>query len=451
MSSNGVAAVLPDEVASLLAEAAAVMARLQQLPLAGLSDAGVLAVCREVERVHRMKPTVDHRLIVEMECRSLATVFLARGTAGLLSEVLHLDIQEARARVRAALVRGPRTSFTGEDLGPAHPACAAAEAAGEISPRHADIVAKTMHDLPASLDAETTAMAEQTLAGQACALRPSELAKAAERLVAYLDPDGRETSEVDRARRRGFTIGRQRPDGMSRISGELDPMTRALVDAAFSAAARPVSEEGTPDPRSAAQRNHDALATLCRDALASGELPNNRGLPATVVVTMGLADLERRAGTASTASGGTVPVRDVLRMAAEAKWLPCVLDSTGQVLHLGTGQRLASPAQRLALYARDRGCTRPGCEMPAQWTQVHHLHEWQHGGPTDLHNLALVCPFDHRLITHEGFTVRMGTGGRVEWIAPRHLDPDQRPRTNPIHHPPDLSDSDPPARCREVA
>ncbi len=441
---------LPDEVSSLLAEHAAMMARLQQLPLAGLSDAGVMAVVREVERVHRMKPTVDHRLIVEMECRSLATVFLARGTAGLLSEVLHLDIQEARARVRAALVRGPRTSFTGEDLGPLQPATAAAEAEGSLSPRHADIIAKTMHDLPASLDAETVGAAEQTLAAQACALRPSELAKAAERLMAYLDPDGRETSDADRARRRGFTIGRQRPDGMSRISGELDPMTRALVDAAFSAAARPVTEDGVPDPRSAAQRHHDALATLCRNALAGGELPSNRGLPATVVVTMGLADLERRAGSASTASGGTVPVRDVLRMAADAKWLPCVLDSAGQVLHLGQGQRLASPAQRLALYARDRGCTRPGCEMPAQWTQVHHLTEWQHGGPTDLHNLALACPFDHRLITHEGFTVRMGSHGRIEWIAPRHVDPQQVPRTNPIHHPPDLSDPDPP-RCHRGA
>ncbi len=439
MSSNGVAEDLPDEVASLLAEHAAVVARLHQVPLAGLSDAGVLAVCREVERVHRMKPTVDHRLIVEMECRSLATVFLARGTAGLLSELLHLDVQEARARVRAAQLRGPRTSLSGADLGPLQPATAAAEAAGAISPRHADIVAKTMHDLPASLDAETVVLAEQTLAAQACALRPSELVKAAERLVAYLDPDGRETSDADRARRRGFTIGRQRLDGMSRISGELDPMTRALVDAAFSAAARPVAEDGVADPRSAAQRNHDALATLCRNALAGGELPSNRGLPATVVVTMGLADLDRRAGTASTASGGTVPVRDLLRRAADAKWLPCVLDSTGQVLHLGTGQRLASPAQRLALYARDRGCSRPGCEMPAQWTQVHHLTEWQHGGPTDLHNLALVCPFDHRLITHEGFTVRMGTHGRIEWIAPRHVDPQRVPRTNPIHHPPDLT------------
>jgi len=38
----------------------------------------------------------------------------------------------------------------------------------------------------------------------------------------------------------------------------------------------------------------------------------------------------------------------------------CLFATDGQPLHLGRGVRLASAAQRLALYARDRGCTRPG-------------------------------------------------------------------------------------------
>jgi hypothetical protein len=82
--------------------------------------------------------------------------------------------------------------------------------------------------------------------------------------------------------------------------------------------------------------------------------------------------------------------------------------------------------------------------MPAQWTQVHHLDEWQHGGFTDVDNMCLVCPFDHPLITDGGFIVRVGAGGRVEWIAPRHLDPERTARINTNHHPPDLSDPDPP-------
>jgi len=183
---------------------------------------------------------------------------------------------------------------------------------------------------------------------------------------------------------------------------------------------------------------------LCPNALASGGLPSNRGLPATVVITMGIDQLEDAAGVATTATGGIVPIRDALALATDAYPVLCLFDTDGQPLHLGRGARLASPAQRLALYAKDRGCTRPGCDMPPQWTQVHHLDEYHYGGLTDVDKMCLVCPFDHPLITDHRFTVRMGAGGRIEWTAPQHLDPDQTPRTNTIHHPPDLSAPHPP-------
>lgn len=61
-----------------------------------------------------------------------------------------------------------------------------------------------------------------------------------------------------------------------------------------------------------------------------------------------------------------------------------------------------------------------------------------------MNTMCLVCPFDHRLITEEGFSVRMGATGRVEWTDPHHLDPGQTPRINTLHHPPDLTDADPP-------
>jgi len=100
-------------------------------------------------------------------------------------------------------------------------------------------------------------------------------------------------------------------------------------------------------------------------------MPSNRGLPATVVINMDIDQLEDVAGVATTATGGTIPIRDAL--ATDAFPVLCLFDTDGQPLHLGRGARLASAAQRLALYARDRGCTRPGCDIPAQWTQVQHL------------------------------------------------------------------------------
>ena len=56
--------------------------------------------------------TVDHRLITELECHGTATKLLARGTAGLLTELLQVDVGAAKSRVRAAGVcwgRAPRS------------------------------------------------------------------------------------------------------------------------------------------------------------------------------------------------------------------------------------------------------------------------------------------------------------------------------------------------------
>ena len=79
-------------------------------------------------------------MITELECHGTATKLLARGTAGLLTELLPVDVGEAKARVRAAGVLGSRTSITGEPLDPLYPATVAAQAAGTISEKHARIV-----------------------------------------------------------------------------------------------------------------------------------------------------------------------------------------------------------------------------------------------------------------------------------------------------------------------
>ena len=54
-----------------------------------------------------------------------------------------------------------------------------------------------------------------------------------------------------------------------------------------------------------------------------------------------------------------------------------------RVLYLGRASRFATTAQRLALFARDRGCTAPGCTVPFIRTQAHHMPDWTDGGVTD--------------------------------------------------------------------
>ncbi len=91
-SLNQPAASAAGAVRAALIELTRVVDVLQAGSLDGLDDHEVLAVFRDLEAQRRRLPTVDHRLITELECRGTATKLLARGTAGLLTELLHVDV-----------------------------------------------------------------------------------------------------------------------------------------------------------------------------------------------------------------------------------------------------------------------------------------------------------------------------------------------------------------------
>ncbi|MFE3260437.1 DUF222 domain-containing protein [Nocardia sp. NPDC059229] len=161
-----------------------------------------------------------------------------------------------------------------------------------------------------------------------------------------------------------------------------------------------------------ARCNHDALVAFLRPEMGPTTLGKHRGLPVSTIITMSLAEVEAAAGIATTASGGAIPLTEALQL-----------------------------AQRLALIATERGCTRPGCNAPATMTAVHHITEWAHGSPTDIDNLTLACDACHAMI-HDGpggwKTVVMPPdsehAGRTGWIAPPHIDPSRTPQVNDRHH-----------------
>src|SRR6201995_5347817 len=72
------------------------------------------------------------------------------------------------------------------------------------------------------------------------------------------------------------------------------------------------------DTRSAGQRHHDALLAAARALLASGELGQHNGLPASIIVTTTLQELEQGAGRGLTGGGALLPMSDVIRLARHA-------------------------------------------------------------------------------------------------------------------------------------
>ncbi|WP_113963300.1 HNH endonuclease signature motif containing protein [Mycobacterium shimoidei] len=406
-----------------------------------------LAMLERCEKVRRQLPAVEHPLINQIGEQADESE-LGGKLSFALAERLRITRAEANRRIGEAADLGPRRAMTGEPLEPLLPATAEAQRAGTIGGGHVAVIRNFYHRLPDAVDVETAEHAEAQLATEGGEFRPDQLAKLADRLTDCLNPDG-DFTDNDRARRRTLIIGKQDIDGMSKISGYLTPEARATIDALFAKLAAPgmcnpddctPCVSGTPsqaaidnDTRSAGQRNHDALNAAGRALLASGDLGQHNGLPASIIITTTLAELEAGAGKALTAGGTLLPMSDVIRLASHAHHYLCIFDK-GKAIGLYHTKRLASPGQRIVLHAKDRGCSFPNCTVPGYLTEAHHCTDYSQCKTTDVNDLTQCCRTHHKLVTEQGWTTRKNTHGDTEWIPPPHLDRGQ-PRTNTYHHP----------------
>ena len=333
------------------------------------------------------------------------------------------------------------------------PTLAAGVAAGAVGAEHIKTMRWFMANIPAHISLETRIKAEKTLGVLASREGPEAFARAARRQLYLLDQDGT-FSDGDRHRRRSLTVSKQGADGMTHVTADLTPEACAVWEAVFAKLAAPgvcnpadesprVDDEPSEDAahadqRTQTQRNHDAFLAAGRAVLASGKLGELNGLPVTVIASTTVAELESAAGQAVTAGGTLLPMSDLIRMASHAIHYLVIYDGDGKVLHLGRTRRFASPAQRIALHHRDRGCTRPGCTAPGYRCQAHHAEcDWADDGLTDVDDLALACGPCNRLVKKGGWRTRKRKDGRVEWIPPPDLDTGQS-RVNNFHHPEQL-------------
>src|SRR6201994_3672973 len=365
----------------------------------------------------------------------------------VLWERLRITPNEISRRFKLAVRIRPRRSLTGPSLPPELPHLAAAVEAGAVGEDHIRPICRAIDLLPGCVSPTDATAAERTLVEHATKVDAGIVVKLGQRIADYLNPDGL-FSDDDRARRRGLHVGPQGPDGMSRLSGLLDPEARAYFEA-IEAAVRPGRhlpgdkdrEPEARDDRTPAQRCHDALKLGLETAIASGGLGAHRGHPVTVVVTTTLAELDQAAhatvdssipmpAPAGTGGGSRLPMRDLIRMAASAiHYLAVFDDHTERPLYLGRQKRIATADQRLICYARDRGCTRPNCLEPGYRCEVHHARDWAGGGRTDANELSFLCGNDHGMATRGEAETRV-VKGRLGWTEGT-----EPPKINHAHHP----------------
>ncbi|MEH3077344.1 MAG: DUF222 domain-containing protein [Quadrisphaera sp.] len=376
------------------------------------------------------------------------------------------------AEAVASAAMSPAHTHSGEGLG----RVGAAHAAGAVSTDVAALARRTVASLPARTRRAHGALADAMLATALPGLSHAQAVIACEVVAHKLDPDradrGFDPDAVDK-RYLNYTV---HDDGVVDVRARLDAVTGAEFKAAIDhyaqpdptvhaplavqtadqpgdeplpglgdpedaedaggadagSAARPGSEGArvaVRDERTAPQRRADALGLLARLGRTGDE--TRGGEPPRIIAT---ATADQLTGVPGSGQGTCETTRRGLSTTA-LQHLACTAllhtvtlscqGGSAAALALGRSVRLFSPAQRRAMLARDGGCVIPGCTSPPGWWEAHHVHAWEHGGPTDVDHGVLLCGRHHILVTLGVWEVRM-VHGAPQVRPPASIDPLQR-------------------------
>ena len=125
--------------------------------------------------------------------------------------------------------------------------------------------------------------------------------------------------------------------------------------------------------------------------------------------------------------GQFLPVADIHRLARTSTLVRIVMDADRQVLDMGRKVRLATPAQRRAVFARYTTCWVDGCPLPAHLCQLDHVDNWSDGGHTNQDNLGPACQFHNRHRYRHPERYQLRRVGKDRW-AFTYLSRNQRRR-----------------------
>lgn len=446
-----------------------------------LGALGLVGFLQELEQVRNQLPTVDRAVIQHGIEQGVPGLLCERSMARVLVSGLRLSAAEAGRRVRAAEHLAERHSLTGEPLEPYRPHLAQAQRSGAITPEQVHVIDTALRSVDGrGFDPTDIEAGEKILTEAAESVGPAELRVLATKVVDGIDPDGTLVDEKQHRDRR-FLHLRKRPDGSwqgefrltpdagqkfatlldslgrhntthcpinnqngggqtgsnDQTSGDGGQVDGAQVEkdgeggegnGAGGQQAKPVV---LPDERTRGQRFHDALEAMLDRLLRSDQLPETGGTPSTVIVHIDYRDLYDGTGSGWFSDGSPVSARTVAEMAGEADIAWCVKNAKGAVLDLYRDRRIASPAQTLALYARDGGCSFPGCDVAPEWCERHHVISWLNGGDTNISNLTLVCKYHHHYFEQRRWACRINNDGLPVWIPPTWIDREQKPILHP--------------------
>ena len=414
------------------ANAAAVLDAIPLDSYAGLAPAEIVAACEALGRLESRVKAHQLAAARALETSKAAATLGATSTGALLANTFGGDPTAAK-RMLGQAARLETASQTQEALG-----------RGEVTLAQAELIARTVKDLPGDPSPEQRQACEAQLLCDAPKLTFKDLTRRADRISEVFAPEQVDTHEntilvrreADAWAKSYFWIADRR-DGTYKGEFVIPEAQGAMLKNALNAINAP--QVRTDDPERAAlndkptygQQMADALCTLI-EHIPADRLPDTAGVGA--IMTMGVPPqgrvaagdnldydtLEGAVKAATLSDGCRISAGQARRMACGLRILPQVFDGESLPLDHGRTKRLFQKPQRRAMERRDRGCTFPGCDRPPQWTEAHHAKTpWAIGQSTHLDEGVLICPHHHRTIHQDDWTIRFSTvDGHPEYRPP---------------------------------
>ena len=286
-------------------------------------------------------------------------------------------------------------------------------AAGDITMDHAAALVAAAEQCGAAVvdgDSDLLERAEKT--------SPESFARQARRFAAAESPDRGEALLERQRRNRAASVFVDSDTGMGKVIGAFDPISFNLIEQVVDGHTDALwradgGRDGQPNEvRTSQQRRADALFELItgRNALthqalelAAGGAGNGGGAGGVrakasaqlvAVADIGVLDGTNPHGRCEIIGTGPVPPGVLAQLSPDTRLTGMIFAGRGRPLWMGRSIRLANTHQHLAVAVRDGGCVT--CGTPMHRCEIHHVREWENGGPTDIDNLMALCGPHHR-------------------------------------------------------
>jgi hypothetical protein len=393
-----------------------------ELEGAGLSAAGRIDALVAVQRARCWLEAVQIGMLAGLQEQPLTCI---PGRPDVLGDFL-----ETQEQVACALRISPDTArarlVEAQALTSRFPSSLGLLAQGRVQIMHL----KALLEHTAVLEDQVAAAVEALVLPKLPTQTVGAARKAIARAVLKADPAGAEQRHT-RAKEDRRTTLQPHPDGMAWYGALLTAGDAALVDAAVTAHAHTLTEDGRTLP----QRCADALVELVSGTATTAPAP-------TVVVTVPFDTLIGTAEHPADLTGhGPISAGQARALATRpgSVWRRLLTHpTTGQVVKTDpTSYRPTAEATRHVI-ARDPHCRFPGCTRPSRRCDLDHVVPFNHaqpraGGPTSPENLIPLCRRHHLTKHRAGWHIGYNTAsGNVIWTAPTgHIYADQPVPVNP--------------------